>query len=68
MADNWRVLDCRVDELQANMNLIDKEPWQILSQDYYHQDGVRRVTVLLRRPVMQVQVAPGFDPHRMPRN
>ena len=68
MADTWRVLDCRIDELQANMNLIDKEPWQMISQDYYHQDGVRRVTVLFRKPVTEVQLPAGFDPRLLRRN
>jgi hypothetical protein len=68
MADNFRVLDVRVDELAANLNALDKEPYQILSQDYYSKGEERRVTVLLVRAQLQVQVPPGFDPRRMSRN
>jgi hypothetical protein len=68
VADNFRVLDVRVDELAANLNALDKEPYQIVSQDYYWKGEERRVTVLLVRPQMQVQIPPGFDPRKMNRN
>lgn len=68
MADNFRVLDVAVGELAANLNALSSDPWAILSQDYYSKGDERRVTVLLVRPQMQVQLPPGFDPRRMSRN
>lgn len=67
MADNFRVLDVRVDELAANLNALSSDPWAIVSQDYYSNGDERRVTVLLVRPQMQVQLSPGFDPRKLSR-
>ncbi len=33
MADNFKVLDVRVDELAANLNALSDDPWGIVSQD-----------------------------------
>lgn len=62
MADNFRVLDVRVDELAANLNALYDEPWVIVSQDYYFDDGLRMVTVLLMRMRPQVAVGTPIDP------
>ena len=68
MADNIRVIDCRVDELAANMNEL-KDPYAAMTWDFYDRGEVRRVTVVLTRlqpaPVM---LPTGFDPHKMRHN
>lgn len=68
MADNFMVLDVRVDELAANLNALADDPWGIVSQDYYSQDGVRRVTMLLVKARPQVATGMQIDPRLMRRN
>ena len=68
MADNFRVLDVRVEELAANLNALSDDPWQVVSQDYYGPDHARRVTVLLTRPQNQVAVGMPIDPRLLRRN
>lgn len=68
MADNFRVLDVSVDELQANLNTID-EPWLILQWDFYAELGKRRVTVVMMKvSPATVPLPPGFDPRIVRRN
>ena len=68
MADHFRVLDVRVDELAANLNVLSDDPWLIVSQDYYSEKGVRRVSVLLMRPPRQVASGMPIDPRLLRRN
>lgn len=68
MADNFRVLDVGVDELAANLNALSDDPWAIVSQDYYSQDGRRRVTVLLVKPRLQAPISMPVDPRLLRRN
>ncbi len=68
MTDNFKVLDVRVDELAANLNALLDDPWGIVSQDYYSQDGVRRVTVLLLKARPQVAAGMPIDPRLLRRN
>jgi len=68
MADNFKVLDVRVDELAANLNALSDDPWGIVSQDYYFTNEVRRVTVLLVRGRPQVATGMPIDPRLMRRN
>jgi len=68
MADNFKVLDVRVDELAANLNALSDDPWIITSQDYYSENGVRRVTILLMRPPRQMASGMPIDPRLLRRN
>ncbi len=68
MADNWRVVDWAVDELQAQLNAI-TEAWLILHWDFYVEGGRRRVTVVMVKASPQaVPLPPDFDPRRLRRN
>lgn len=68
MADNIRVLDCRVDELQANLNSAAGE-WLGQVWNFYDRGEERRVTVVMGRMLPQpVQLPPGFDPRKMRSN
>ncbi len=68
MADNWRVVDWAVDELQANLNTI-SEPWLILHWHFYAELGKKRVTVVMvKAPAPTIDLPPGFDPLRSRRN
>ncbi len=68
MADHFKVLDVRVGELAANLNALSDDPWAIVSQDYYSEDGVRRVTVLLVRARPQVATGMPIDPRLIRRS
>ena len=68
MADNFKVLDVRVDELAANLNAMSDDPWVVIDKDYYSQDGIRRVTVLLARARTQVAQGIPVDPRVLRRN
>ncbi len=68
MVARFKVLDVRVDELAANLNALSDDPWGIISQDYYSQDGVRRVSVLLVKAQPQVATGMPIDPRLMRRN
>ncbi len=68
MADKFKVLDVRVDELAANLNAFSDDPWGIVSQDYYSQDGVRRVTMLLVKARPQVAAGMPIDPRLLRQN
>jgi hypothetical protein len=68
MADNFRVVDWAVDELQANLNAID-EPWLILHWHFYVSFEQRRVTVVMVKTSPQAVPLPlDFDPRRLRRN
>lgn len=68
MADNFRVLDVRVDELAANLNSLSDDPWAIVSQDYYGPNDGRRVTVLLVRARLHAPAGMPIDPRILRRN
>lgn len=68
MPDNIRVLDCRVDELQANLNAL-TEHYAFASWDWYTLGDERRVSVVMVRMVAApVQLPSGFDPRGNRRN
>ena len=68
MADNFRVIDVWVDDLQANLNAIE-EPRLILHWDFYWKGEERRVTVVMLKVSPQaVPLPPGFDPRILRRN
>ena len=62
MNDNTRVIDCTVDELQANLNL-QQGHWSFAAFNWYERDGVRRVSVVMYRlEAVPMQFMPGVDP------
>jgi len=65
MVARFKVLDVRVDELAANLNALSDDPWGIISQDYYSQDGVRRVGGLLVKAKLQVATGMPIAPRLM---
>lgn len=68
MADNIRVLDCRVDELAANLNSI-AENFGPVVWNFYDRGAERRVTVVMGKIQPQVQMVPlGPDIIKMRRN
>lgn len=68
MADNIRVIDCRVDELAANMNAL-RDHYMALVWNFYETDLGRRVTVVLSRmEAAPVPLPSGFDPRRILKN
>lgn len=68
MADNYRVLDCRVDELQANLNHWAGEFTGIVWNIYDRGEERRATVVMSRLAPMPVQLPPGFDPRGNRRN
>ena len=68
MPDNIRVLDCRVDELQANLNMLTGD-YVFASWNWYALGDERRVSVVMVRVVAApVALVPGFDPRGSRRN
>jgi hypothetical protein len=66
MADNVRVLDCRVDELAANLNAI-TEHFGPVVWNFYDRGAERRVTVVMGKIQPQVMATPTglfTDPRR----
>jgi hypothetical protein len=61
MGDNIRVIDCRVDELQANLNLL-TDPWAFASFNWYERGEEQRVSVVLTRlHQAPIQLPSGLD-------
>jgi hypothetical protein len=68
MADYFKVLDVRVDELQANLN-ADTQPWLIVHLHYYRKGEERRATlVMVKVPPPSIELPPGLDPRLLRRN
>lgn len=68
MADNFKVLDCRIDELQANLNAA-AEQWSGLVWGFYDRGEERRISVVMvRTQGVPVQLPPGFDPRKLTRS
>ncbi len=68
MADNIHVLDCRIDELAANLNAL-AEDFAPVVWDFYYRREERRVTVVMGKlQVPTVQVPPNFDPRKIRQN
>lgn len=68
MADNIHVLDCRVDELQANLNSLIAD-WLGQVWNFYDRGEERRVTVVMGRIRPQsVEFPPNFDPRKIRQN
>ncbi len=68
MAGNIRVLDCRIDELEAHLNAI-KEDYEPVVWNFYHRGAERRVTVVMGKLAVQaVAFPPNFDPRKIRQN
>ncbi len=65
MVDNLRVLDCRVDELAANLNAV-AENFAPMIWNFYDRGAERRVTVVMGRVQVQAVAFPtNFDPRKI---
>jgi len=65
MADNFKVLDVRVDELAANLNAV-AEHFGPMVWNFYDRGAERRVTVVMGRVQVQAVAFPtNFDPRKI---